>query len=146
MALTIGIVLALAVGIFATVVGFDRERTFYPVAMIVIAAYYVLFGLMGATAQTVVVESLVAVVFVAAAVAGFRGSLWIVAMALAGHGILDFFHASVISNPGVPSWWPPFCLAYDVVAAVYLAWLLKSGRVRAADPRGLRAAEGVTSL
>ena len=39
---------------------------------------------------------------------------------------------SVISNPGVPTWWPEFCLAYDVTAAVYLAWLLKSGRIRAA--------------
>lgn len=52
--------------------------------------------------------------------------------ALAAHGIFDLVHGSVISNPGVPTWWPEFCLAYDVTAAVYLAWLLTSGRVRAA--------------
>jgi hypothetical protein len=30
----------------ATVVGFDRERAFYPTVMIVIASYYVLFAAM----------------------------------------------------------------------------------------------------
>ena len=31
----------------------------------------------------------------------------------------------------VPAWWPEFCSGYDVAAGAYLAWLLKSGRVRA---------------
>jgi hypothetical protein len=55
-----------------------------------------------------------------------------VVVALAAHGIFDLAHAAFISNPGVPHWWPEFCLTYDVTAAVYLAWLLKSGRIRAA--------------
>jgi hypothetical protein len=55
-----------------------------------------------------------------------------VVVALAAHGIFDLVHGSAIPNPGVPTWWPEFCLAYDVTAAVYLAWLLKSGRIRAA--------------
>jgi len=52
--------------------------------------------------------------------------------ALAVHGILDLVHDRVISNQGVPPWWPAFSLAYDLTAAAYLAWLLKTGRVRAA--------------
>jgi hypothetical protein len=68
----------------------------------------------------------------AIAVAGFKRSLWIVVVALAGHGTLDLIHGALISNPGVPSWWPAFCLTYDISAAAYLTWLLKSGRVRAA--------------
>jgi len=28
-------------------------------------------------------------------------------------------------------WWPGFCLGFDVMAGVYLALLLKSGRIRA---------------
>jgi hypothetical protein len=52
-------------------------------------------------------------------------------VALAGHGVFDFIHAAVIANPGVPDWWPEFCLTYDVTAAAYLAWLLKSKRIRA---------------
>ena len=44
----------------------------------------------------------------------------------------DGHRGDAIANPGVPTWWPGFCLAYDVIAAGYLSWLLKSGRVRAA--------------
>jgi hypothetical protein len=130
-ALLIGAVLALSVGLFATGVGLDRDRAFYPVVTIVIATYYVLFAVMGASTHALVLESLVCLLFLAGAVAGFRGSLWLVVVALAGHGILDLTHAAVIANPGVPTWWPEFCLTYDVSAAAYLAWLLRSGRVRA---------------
>jgi len=106
-------------------------KSFYPVVTIVIASYYVLFAVMGASTDVLVVEALVCVVFLAVAVTGFRGSLWVVVVALAAHGIFDLTHAAIVSNPGVPSWWPEFCLAYDVTAAAYLAWLLKSGRIHA---------------
>jgi hypothetical protein len=41
-----------------------------------------------------------------------------------GHGVFDFIHHFVIDNPGVPSWWPGFCLAFDVLFGVWLAALL----------------------
>lgn len=130
MALLIGIVLALAVGIvFGRVVGFDRDRSFYPTVTVVVASYYCLFAAMGASSSALLVETAVAAAFVAAAVAGFRASLWIVAVALAAHGLLDASHGQLISNPGVPPWWPDFCATFDLAAAGYLAWLLRSGRV-----------------
>jgi hypothetical protein len=51
-----------------------------------------------------------------------------VVAALAAHGIFDFFHPHLLINPGVPVWWPGFCLTYDVTAAGYLAWLLRRGQ------------------
>ena len=132
MALLVGALLAISVGLFATGVGLDRDRAFYPVVTIVIASLYSLFAVMGASTHALVLESLVGAVFVALAITGFRWSLWVAAAALAAHGIFDLTHAAIISNPGVPNWWPEFCLAYDVAAAAYLAWLLKSGRIRAA--------------
>lgn len=132
MALLVGALLAFCVGAFATVVGLDRDRAFYPVVTIVIASYHALFAVMGGSTHALVLESLAGAVFVVAAVTGFRASLWIVMVALPAHGIFDIVHGSVISNPGEPGWWPQFCLAYDVTAGAYLAWLLKSGRVRAA--------------
>jgi hypothetical protein len=132
-ALAIGTCLALAVGLFATALRLDRDRAFYPTATIVIGFLYVLFAAMGGSMRALVLESLAGVVFLLAAAIGFKSSLWVVVVALAAHGIFDFIHSAVISNPGVPIWWPEFCLAYDVVAAVYLAWLLRSGRVRAAN-------------
>jgi hypothetical protein len=127
-----GILLAASAGIFATIVGLDRDRAFYPTVMIVIAALYALFAVMGSSTQALLLESAVGIAFIAVAVAGFKRSLWLVAAALAAHGMFDFVHASLIPNPGVPPWWPGFCLGYDVMAAAYLAWLIRSGRVRAA--------------
>jgi hypothetical protein len=129
--LLVGALLAFAVGLFATGVGLDRDRAFYPAVTIVVASYYALFAVMGASTHALVLESLVCAVFIALAAAGFKRSLWVVVAALAAHGVFDLTHAAVISNPGVPDWWPGFCLTYDVTAAAYLAWLLASGRVRA---------------
>ena len=132
MALLVGVVLALGVGLFATVVGLDRDRGFYPTVTIVIASYYALFAVMGASTSALVLESVVGAAFLVAAITGFRSSLWVVVFALAAHGAFDLGHARVISNPGAPAWWPSFCLTYDVTAAAYLAWLLRIGRIRAA--------------
>ena len=131
MALTIGAVLAVLVGAMATAFGLDRDRAFYPVVALVVATYYVLFAAMGASTEVLVVEALAGTVFIAAGLVGFRSSLWIVVAALAGHGIFDAVHGSLIANPGVPQWWPAFCGAYDVAAAAYLAWLIKGARIKA---------------
>lgn len=120
----IGLVLSLAVAGTATAIGFDRERAFYPTLLIIIASYYVLFAVMGASGQTVILESLVAGGFLLVAVIGFKTSLWLVVAALVGHGVFDFVHHLFIENPGVPHWWPGFCLAFDVIAAGFLAVLL----------------------
>ena len=124
MAYLVGVMLALAVGGLATAVGLDRDRAFYPTVLIVIASYYALFAVVADSTQALVVEAVVATAFLAVAIAGFRSSLWLVVAALAAHGILDIFHGQVIANPGVPTWWPAFCLAYDGVAAGYLTVLL----------------------
>ena len=124
MAYVIGIVLALAVSTYATALRLDRDRAFYPTVMMVIAFYYVLFAVMGGSGRALAVESLIAGVFVLAASLGFRSSLWLVVAALAAHGLMDFLHAHLVANPGVPAWWPAWCGAYDVAAAGYLAWRL----------------------
>jgi hypothetical protein len=65
----------------------------------------------------VLLESIVLIGFAIAAVAGFKSSSWIVVGALAGHGVFDALHAEVLENSGVPTWWPAFCLAFDLGAA-----------------------------
>lgn len=120
-----GIVAALLTALLGRIAGFDRDRAFYPTILIVVASYYVLFAAIGGDRQTLVVESAMMMVFIAIAVAAFRGSLWIAAAGLIGHGLFDLLvHGHVIENPGMPAWWPPFCAAYDVAAGLFLAWLL----------------------
>jgi hypothetical protein len=131
MSVAVGVVLALAVGGLTTFFGLDRDRALYPIVMIVIASYYALFALTGGSTQVLIIESAVAAVFLGLALAGFKSTLWLVVAALAAHGVFDFGHAHLYANAGVPVWWPSFCLAFDVVAAAYLAWLLATKRVRA---------------
>ena len=131
LAVLVGALLPVAVGAFATVTGLDRDRAFYPTVTIVVAILYALFAVMGGSTHALLLECAAGAVFIALAVIGFRSSLWITAFALAGHGVFDFFHGFVISNPGMPAWWPGFCGTYDVVAGIYLAGLLMSGRIRA---------------
>ncbi len=103
----IGIVLGLVTVLLGRTVGFDRDRAFYPTILIVVAAYYVLFAAMGAP-RAVIVETMAGLVFLAVAIVGFRTNLWLIAAALVGHGVFDSFHGRLVSNPGVPTWWPAF--------------------------------------
>lgn len=123
----IGVVLAAAVALFARSSGFDRDRAFYPTVLIVVALYYVLFAAMSESLETVLLESILMTAFASAAVAGFKWNAWIVVGGLAGHGVFDALHGAILVNSGVPTWWPAFCLAYDVSAAAGLAWLIKRG-------------------
>lgn len=117
----IGVALALAVGAFATWVGFDRERSFYPTVLIVVGSYYVLFAVEGSTPSILVGEVVGMAAFAAAAILGFRSSLWIVMGGLFVHGIFDMVHDRILANAGTPAWWPAFCAAFDVTAAAYSA-------------------------
>jgi hypothetical protein len=129
----VGLLLSMAVAVFARRSGFERDRAFYPTVAIVVASYYVLFAAMGAPLHIVLLEAVVMATFVTAAVIGFTRSPWIVVAALAGHGVFDALHGHVLDNPGVPAWWPAFCLTYDVGAAAGLAWILRH------EPTAVRA-------
>jgi hypothetical protein len=129
MAILIGIAAALAVGAFGTITGLDRERAFYPTILVVVASYYVLFAVMAGSLAALVPELLIFFLFAAIAAWGFRRDLRLVIAGLAAHAVLDFFHGGIVSNPGVPAWWPAWCAAYDVAAPAYLALLVWQGRV-----------------
>src|SRR4051812_2102767 len=120
-----GITLALAVSLTATWAGLDRDRGFYPIILIVSAACYDLFAIMGGSPQALIAELVPFSIFLAVALLGFKRNLWLVVAALAGHGIFDVKHSRLIADPGVPVWWAMFCLSYDFTAAAYLAWRLK---------------------
>ena len=124
MAWIVGILLALAVSIFARLVGFDREKGFYPFVLIIVGSLYVLFATMAGNGSEIFVEAIIGAAFVALAAIGFRTSLWFVVAGLALHGIFDFVRGGILPGTGVPGFWPAFCGSYDVVAAAILAALM----------------------
>lgn len=124
----IGLTLACIVGVLARRVQLDHDKALYPIMLIVVASYYVLFAVTAGSLRAVAIEITMMMGFVIAAVIGFRKNLWLIAGGLAAHGVFDWFHGSIVVNDGVPRWWPPFCLAFDVAAAVVLAVLLSNSR------------------
>jgi hypothetical protein len=123
MPLLIGLGLALAVGAFARLSGFDRDRAFYPVVLIVVGHYYVLFAIVAGGAG-LGVELAGLALFAALALLGFRRSLWIAAGGLALHGVFDFLRPGLLEAHGAPAWWPYFCLGFDGGAGAVLAAIL----------------------
>lgn len=124
MAYTAGIALAFIVVYFGRATALDRDRAFYPTLVIVIASYYILFALMAGSLQTLFVESVVMSAFVLGAVIGFKRDPWLVVACLGAHGVFDVLHDHISANPGVPGWWPAFCMTFDVGAAGLVALLL----------------------
>jgi hypothetical protein len=131
----IGVGLALLAGLLLSLVGLDKDRAAYPVVLIVIAILYQLFAVLGGSAAALGSELFPTLVFIGVSVLGLRTSLWWVVAGLLGHGVYDILHPHLFINPGVPTWWPMFCMSYDVVAGLYLAW----GLTRSA-PAPVRAA------
>lgn len=129
----IGLLLSSAVVGLAVIAGFDRERVFYPTVLIVIASYYVLFAVMGASGRILFIEIMVAGVFLLFAVLGFKRNLWLVVAALLGHGVFDFVRPVFIDNRGVPPWWPGFCLVFDLIVGGRLAARLMGHGLRGGD-------------
>jgi hypothetical protein len=120
----VSVALALFVCVGASLLGMDRDRVFYPTVLIVVASYYVLFAVMDGSDRVLRSEIAIAAVFTVIAVIGFKRNLWLVVAALAGHGVMDFFHHALVQNAGVPRVWPGFCMAFDLTAAVVVGCIL----------------------
>jgi predicted secreted protein len=138
----IGLVLALAVAATATLIGFDRERSFYATILIVIACYYVLFAVMGASDRSLMIETAIASGFLLIAVVGFKINLWFIVAAIIAHGVFDLTHHLFLDNPGVPRWWPGFCLAFDLIVGGWLAMRLLTRSIIAANRAGVTHSSG----
>ena len=70
----IGFTMALAVAALGRFVGFQKDRAFYPTVLIIVGSYYVLFGAMAASAETLAIEIAVAAAFLIAAFPGFSSA------------------------------------------------------------------------
>ena len=132
----VGIILALLFCGAAAWLGMDRERVFYPAVVMAVASYYLAFAVVDGRSEIMLSEVAIAAVFIAGAVAGFKGSPWIAVVALGGHGVMDGFHHLLVHNAGVPRSWPGFCCSFDVTAAVLVALVML------ARARGAREQQG----
>jgi len=122
MAVLVGVILGLLVWLFGRIVGLDRDRAYYATILAVVALYYVLFAIMGGSVRALLLESIAVPAFFALTALGFKRSQWFVVSGLVGHGAFDCVHGLLVSNPGMPVWWPAFCSSIDFAMGGLLAW------------------------
>ena len=105
-----------------------EPATVYALGLALIAAVYIGFAVADGRPSVIVVECVVAAVFVVLAAAGVTGSAWLLVVGFLGHGLKDLWqHRS--HYVADTRWWPPFCLVVDwVVAAAMVVLIIVSVR------------------
>ena len=100
-----------------------EPATVYALGLALIAAVYIGFAVADGRPPVIVVECVVAAVFVVLAAAGVTGSAWLLVVGFVGHGLKDLWqHRShYVANT---RWWPPFCLVVDWVVAATMVVLI----------------------
>ncbi len=124
----VGVLLAVAVAALGRVTRFDQDRSFYSTILVIIASYYILFAILGDSTSALVGETAIAIIFSAVALFGALRFPLLVGIGIAAHGLFDLVHHFIIENPGLPPWWPGFCMSIDLLLGVWVIGLFRSRR------------------
>jgi hypothetical protein len=103
-----------------------EPATVYALGLCAIAAVYVGFAVADGRPRVIVIECLVAAVFVVLASVSITATAWILVVGYVGHGVKDFWqerHHFVVNT----RWWPPFCACVDWVVALVLIAEIAAG-------------------
>lgn len=109
------------------IMGLSRSRAFGLLAILLagMATVYLGAALSEGRREHMLMESLVAGVFVMFATLGVWGSPLFLVVGYLAHGLWDLAHHRNRVPTQIVAWWPPFCLVYDWVmaGAICLRWL-----------------------
>lgn len=122
----VGVLLAVAVAAIGKFTRFDQDRSFYSTVLVIVASYYVLFGVLGGSGYALVKELVVALGFSTVAIVGALYLPALVGIGIAAHGLFDLVHDVLIENSGVPAWWPVFCASIDIALGLWVMRLTRS--------------------
>ncbi len=113
------------------------QRSVYALGLLTLPTLYALFALHAGDHAVAIKEMTYGLPYLTAGLvfafvsvrrsAILVGAFWIL------HGLYDLVHSQLITNAGVPHWYPVFCFCVDVVIGVYVLWL--SQRIANADLR-----------
>jgi len=113
------------------------QRWLYALGLVTLPSLYALFALHVGERDVGIREMIYGIPFLVGGVvlafvsirysAVIVGALWIL------HGAYDLIHGRLITNAGVPEWYPVWCCSVDMVVGAYLLWF--SRRVPEANLR-----------
>lgn len=103
------------------------ERWLYSVGLLTLPSLYAFFALRAGDQAVAVREMIYGIPYVVGgllfALVGVRQSAVVVGVLWLVHGLYDLVHGRLVTNPGVPGWYPIWCFVVDVVIGSYLLWL-----------------------
>jgi len=106
---------------------FRGERWLYSLGLLTLPSIYAFFALQAGEQAVGMKEMLYGVPYVVAglvfAFVSVRRSAVVVGVFWLLHGLYDLVHNQLITNTGVPGWYPVFCFVVDAVIGLYLLWL-----------------------
>jgi len=118
-----------AVGILTILIArlIGGQRWLYALGLVTLPSLYASFALYVGEPAVGAKEMIYGIPFLVAGLAftfaGFRYSAIVVGVMWILHGLYDLIHSRLITNAGVPDWYPVWCWAVDVVVGGYLLWL-----------------------
>jgi uncharacterized membrane protein HdeD (DUF308 family) len=138
--------LGAAVGVLTIVLArsIRGQRWLYSIGLLVLPSLYAIFALQAGEQAVGVEEMIYGIPFLVAglvlAFVSVRHSAVVVGAFWMLHGVYDLMHSRLLTNPGVPDWYPVWCCSVDVVIGAYLVWLSRrvpNGNLRLADVASL---------
>jgi hypothetical protein len=98
----------------------------YALGLAVVAAIYIGFAVADGRVRIIAVECSVAFTFVVVSAAAITATPWLLVVGFVGHGLKDLWQhrTQFVANT---RWWPPFCLAVDLVVAAVIVVEIAAG-------------------
>jgi hypothetical protein len=129
----LGLVIGIIIAIPGTIMPVRKflslrsEKTFFSLTLIPIALFYIGFSYYYGDLSALHAEIVGVIVFTVLALLAQFMSSWILVVAYVAHGAWDVLHEVYIASIGgvipwteVPAGYAAFCLAYDLIIAVYV--------------------------
>jgi hypothetical protein len=102
------------------------QRWLYSLGLLTLPSLYAFFALQAGEQAVAVKEMIYGTPYVVAglvfAFVGMRQSAVVIGTFWILHGLYDLMHGRLITNVGVPEWYPVFCFSVDVVIGAYVIW------------------------
>ena len=97
--------------------------TLLALLLMAIAAIYVGFAIASNEPKAIIIESVVAIIYLYAIALGLMWSAWVLVVGYFAHGAWDWVHHHDFGTD-TPAWYIPACVIYDWIVGAFLAYLL----------------------
>jgi len=121
----IGIVAGLILGGVISRQSLFVQQRIYPLLLILIAVFYVIFGFVADAPEVLVTELRVAFAFVMFGLVGFNYMASLIPVGYVGHALYLLTHDQAVIDAAIPAWWPECFAALDIVLAVFVWFVIK---------------------